>query len=306
MNTATVEQRGAYARWDRNRRILRAQGRWEPFVQARPVRERVWAMNAVGMPTTAIEERLRLPHDALNFLMCKRAGQFSQQIRRETAEAVMGYWPTLEDFPAHCLIDATGSRRRVQALITLGWTQVFLREKAGVSKAAFHRVLTNSRITADLARRVVVLYDELWKRRPYPTEVLAVSAERARQQAAAAGFLGPLAWDDDTIDNPAAEPQTDAPQPIVSEGPNLADRWLHGESVILGFSDRRQVLQHLYEWTKDTTEEIAAKLEMTPAAAERQWERIKEKAHLEGRRVWRRVYVPRERTLKQDEMGEAA
>ena len=302
----TVEQRQAYARWDRNRRILRAQGQWEPLVNARPVRERIWAMNAAGMPTTAIEEKLKLPVDALNGVVYKRGGKFRQQVRRETAEAVMAYWPTLEDYPAHCLIDATGTRRRVQALITLGWTQVFLRERIGVSRQAFHRALTNSRVTAELARQVVALYDEFWARRPYPTEVPPVAADNARHQATTAGFMGPLAWDDDTIDDPNAMPQTDAPRPVVSDGTNLADRWLHGESVILSAADRKQVLAHLYEWTNDTTDEIAAKLEMTPAAAQRQWERIKEKAELEGRRVWRRVYVPRERTLNQNEMGEAA
>jgi hypothetical protein len=263
-------------------------------------------MNAAGMPTTAIEQRLRLPVDALNALMWKRNGQYSQKVRRETAEAVMGYWPTLDDYPAHCLIDATGARRRVQALITLGWTQVYLRERIGVSKQAFHRVLTNSRVTAGLARDVVALYDELWKRRPYPTEVSTLAAAKARRQAQAACFVGPLAWDDDLIDDPAALPQTDALEPVVSEGPNLADRWLHGESVILTSEARKEVLLHLFEWTNDTTEEIAEKLGMTPEAAAQQWHRTKKQAALEGRRMWRRVYVPRERTLNQNEMEEAA
>jgi hypothetical protein len=79
-----------------------------------------------------------------------------------------------------------------------------------------------------------------------------------------------------------------------------------GEAVILGRDDRREVLQHLYEWTNDTTADIAARLDMTPEAAERQWHRLQEKAKADGRRLWRRVYVPRERNLKQNEMGEAA
>jgi hypothetical protein len=303
----TAEQREAYTRWDRNRRILKAQGRWEPFVSAQPVRERIWAMNAAGMPTMALELRLRLPEGSLDALMWKRQGQFSQKVRRETAEAVMGYWPVLEDYPGHCLIDATGTRRRVQALITLGWTQVFLREKIGVSKKAFQRLLTNSRVTADLARRVVPLYDELWKRPPYVTEVSALAAGKVRRQAQQAGFFGPLAWDDDQIDDPAAIPQTDAPAPVASEGPNLASRWIHGEAVILGIEDRREVLQYLFEWTNYTPDEIAALLETTPDAASRQWERMKERARAEGCKVpWRRAYVPRERPLRQDEMEEVA
>jgi hypothetical protein len=307
MSGMTAEQREAYTRWDRNRRMLKSQGQWQPFVSAQPARERIWAMNAAGMPTRAIELRLSLPDGSLDALMWKRDGQFSQKVRQETAEAVMGYWPTLEDYPGHCLIDATGTRRRIQALITLGWTQVFLREKIGVSKKAFQRLLTNSRITADLARRVVPLYDELWKRPPYVTEVSAVAADKVRQQALKAGFFGPLAWDDDQIDDPAALPQTDAPAPLASEGPNLADRWIHGEAVILGVEDRRKVLVHLFEWTDYTPAEIAGLLETTPDAASRQWERMKERARTEGRKVpWRRVYAQRDKDLTKTQMEEAA
>ena len=55
-----------------------------------------------------------------------------------------------------------------------------------------------------------------------------------------------------------------------------------------------------------TTEEIAARLDMSPEAAERQWHRMKKQAAVEGRRVWRRVFVPRERQINQTEMEEAA
>lgn len=309
MSAMTDEQRKAYARWDRNRRTLKAQGLWQPFVSARPVRERVWAMNAAGMPTNAIEARLGMPAGTLHHTMWKRelVGEYSKEIRRETAEAVMAYWPTLEDFPDHCLIEAVGSRRRVEALITLGWTQVYLAGKVGMSEKALRRALKNPKVTAATARRLVVLYDELWKRRPYITEIPAVLAERTRRQAQAAGFVGPLAWDDDTIDDPAAVAQTDAAMPASSEGPNLADRWLHGEAVILGVEDRKQVLRHLFEWSSETPAEIAYRLDMTPDTASRTWERIKERARKEGQRPpWRRTYVPGERTLTKNQMEAAA
>jgi hypothetical protein len=94
---------------------------------------------------------------------------------------------------------------------------------------------------------------------------------------------------------------------VASEGPNLAGRWIHGEAVILGIEDRREVLQYLFEWTNYTPDEIAALLETTPDAASRQWERMKERARAEGCKVpWRRAYVPRERTLNQNQMEEVA
>jgi hypothetical protein len=128
---------------------------------------------------------------------------------------------------------------------------------------------------------------------------------KTRKLAEAEGWAPPLAWDDDTIDDPQAMPQLDAVEPVVTEGGNVAARWLMGESVILGVADRKEVLAYLYEWTDLTVQEIAARLEMTPDAADQTWSRIKRKARLAGGPVpWRRVYVPR--TLKQNEMGEAA
>ncbi|QBJ94479.1 hypothetical protein D0Z67_29365 (plasmid) [Streptomyces seoulensis] len=120
------------------------------------------------------------------------------------------------------------------------------------------------------------------------------------------GWAPPLAWDDDTIDDPTAVPVTEGPEPVATDGDNLAARWLMGESVVLTEDAKREVLLHLFEWTNDTAAEIAEKLDLSPVAAEKRWERAKKAAALEGRRMWRRVYQPRERTLKQNEMEEAA
>jgi hypothetical protein len=77
--------------------------------------------------------------------------------------------------------------------------------------------------------------------------------------------------------------------------------------VVLGDEDRKQVVQHLFEWTELTKEQIAARVEMTPGAAEQIWNRLKRQARTEGRPVpWRRVYALRDKTLAQDEMEEVA
>lgn len=259
------------------------------------------------MSLPALSRRLNLVDGAFKNLMYGANGRPpGSTVSRETAEAVMGYWPTLEDFPDTASIDPTGTRRRVQALETLGWSRPQIADVVGMSKSNFKTCLRSEKVSARLARRVAAVYDRLWKQRPEDHGVQPYVAERVRRHAAQNGFTGPLAWDDDTIDDPKAEPQTDVAEPVVTEGGNLAARWLAGESVALGREDRREVLQHLFEWTNDTTAEIAARLDMTPEAAERQWHRMQEKAAADSRRLWRRVYVPRDRALKQNEMGEAA
>jgi hypothetical protein len=303
MSTQTAIQRAAYNRWCRQRRRLIALGQWEPFVDPEPVRQRIRAISQAGMSITVLTKRLSLPPTALEHVMWKRHGVASAGVRRETAEAVMGFWPSLEDFPAHSLIDSTGTRRRIEALFTLGWTQRYLSGRLSVDERSFSRALAKPKVTADLARKVAAVYDELWKRPPYESEIAETPAHRMRLHAAAMKYVGPLAWDDDTIDDPDALPVTDAVQPMVSEGGNLAARYLAGESVILSIEARKEVLAHRFEWSNLTTGEIAAELGMTADAADQAWSRMKRAAKADGRKLWRRVYVSR---LHQNELEEAA
>lgn len=308
MSTRTPSQKAAGAYMQARRRRLQALGQWQPYVDAEPVRQHLRKVNATGMSYVAIAERLGLPQsNSLQHVLWGRGTpEPGQKVSRETAELVLAFWPSLEDFPDAALIDATGTRRRVEALAVRGWARHLIASRVGVDVKYFRKAVGRPRVSARLARGVVEAYDAWWDQDPLEHGVPWSSVSRVQADAVRGGFHGPLAWDDDTIDNPCAVPLTDAVQPVATEGGNVATRWLMGESVVLGRDDRREVLQHLYEWTNQTTAEIASQLDMTPAAAERQWERMKERAVAEGRRLWRRVYVPRERDLTQNEMEEAA
>jgi DNA-directed RNA polymerase specialized sigma24 family protein len=248
---------------------------------------------ASGRTITGIAQETGLDWETVRAVLSRAR----ESILRSTSDRLLAVRPLPDDV---ALIDATGTVRRVRALVAMGHSQQTLSDEVGcaftyISSLAHGRRPT---VTVALARAVREAYDKL---------AMSVGASvRARRKAERLGWHGPLAWDDDTIDDPRAVPVTDAVEPVASDGENLAARWLMGESVILGRAERDEVLTYLFEWTNDTTEEIAARLGMKPGTAERKWHRIKQRAECEGRRVWRRVYVPRERTMKQDEMGEAA
>lgn len=203
--------------------------------------------------------------------------------------------------------NTTGAHRRLQALVWMGWPQGVLEERLGVHAGWIGRSLNRSSLTLVMHARIVRLYDQLWRLAPERAGVDGGRAAVARLYASSMDWNGPLAWDDDTIDDPKAVPQTDADEPIVSEGGHLVDRWLMGESVVLGRVERGDVLVHLFEWSELAPDEIAVRLDMTASAASRAWERHKEKAREAGGPVpWRRRYALRNKELTANEMGAAA
>lgn len=307
MSGKTPLERAANARRQRRARRLKAAGLWQPFMDAEPVRAHLRLINEAGMSYAAICQRLELPQsNSLQHLLWGRGGGPGQQVRRETAELILAYWPSPSDFPDCARIDPMGTRRRVDALAVRGFSRVVIAGRIGMDATHFKKVLGRDRVTARVARAVAAVYDEWWEADPLLLGFSPESVGRTRANARRAGLVSALAWDDDTIDDPRAVPVTDAPAPAATDGENLAARWLMGESVILDAAARKEVVLHLYEWTALTGEEIAVRLETTPAAVEQTWNRAKRKARAEGRRLWRRVYVPQERQIKRDEMGEAA
>ncbi|MFH9813460.1 WhiB family transcriptional regulator [Streptomyces olivaceus] len=88
---------------------------------------------------------------------------------------------------------------------------------------------------------------------------------------------------------------------------SIVARFLAGESVVLGQTERRMVVVHFMEWSSMSPEQIAGRLDTTVGAVRKQWERVQARARREGRPVPVRR-VPREERseLKQIQMGEAA
>lgn len=105
-------------------------------------------------------------------------------------------------------VDATGTRRRIQALVACGWSLTRIATRLGIDTANFHLHTDREGVTEGTRKAVAALYDELWDQTP-PTE--GSSAVRrgitmAKRMAATKGWAPPLAWDDDEIDDPDCTP----------------------------------------------------------------------------------------------------
>lgn len=156
-------------------------------------------------------------------------------------------------------IDATGTRRRLQALARIGHPYQAIADELGVVRSCVQQWTSNRRVTRVTAARVVELY-EAWSMRPGPSS-------KSRARAEAAGWPPPLAWDDDSIDDPAARPV--AGTQLVGDVDEVAvARARRGEPVPLTRAERRAAIAAL---TAEglTAAEVAERLGMTKKAVRR-------------------------------------
>lgn len=217
VTASTPSQRAAKAASARRRRRLIAYGKWDPFLPAEPVRAHVQAVLETGMPLTAFAKNLGRTPGALRHLMYGTRGQRGEKVTRELGEMLLGYWPALSDFPDSASVDSLGTRRRVEALAVVGWPKAALAERLGRPERAFAASCQSARVSAGMAKAVARLYDELWNQRPEDHGVHSWVADRCRRAAVRDGVAGPLAWDDERIDDPRAVPQVEADEDLGEE-----------------------------------------------------------------------------------------
>jgi hypothetical protein len=136
--------------------------------------------------------------------------------------------------------DATGTRRRLQALSAAGWSTSQLGELLGVTSSAIAqlRSTTQPRVLTSTAATVATLYDAHWWRTPpgrYQT--------RCEHHAAQQGWVGPWRWDGLDIDDPAA---TAPPEPADQIDPVAIDALLTGRPVPLTRAERHTAVTELH------------------------------------------------------------
>lgn len=107
-------------------------------------------------------------------------------------------------------VDATGTRRRLQALIVIGHSTTALAEHLQVTRQAVADILTRDRVHPATSARVAAIYGPLSAAPPTLNLSLTDTdrgyLRRAIDRARALGYMPPLAWDDVDIDDPHVRP----------------------------------------------------------------------------------------------------
>ena len=198
---------GAGSEYRMNRRRAIAYGTWQPFVDAEPVRVHVAYLRGCGLGLRRIAVLAGVDLSQLRSLMNGIGGKPPlRRMRPANAQAILAVEPTLENLAPKTVIDAAGSHRRLQALVCRGWSMSKLAARLGMTVRNFSTLMRTPRITAEKARQIRGLYDDMWDQAPpESTHHEKSAATLARNYAKTRKWLPPAAWDDDLIDLPSAD-----------------------------------------------------------------------------------------------------
>lgn len=189
------------------------------LVDAEPVRQHVESLRARGMGVRQIADTAGVARNSLQYLLYgipKRGLPPARHVHIMNAKRVLAVRFDVETLDGQTLIDGTGVRRRIQALVAQGWNNRAIAARLGLSVPGLGRLLTAGKVQAKTHRMVVAVHRELWNVQPPQETVLqrkwvALSKRRAMEN----GWVPTQAWDD--IDNDP-NPQTgEEPGEIVDD-----------------------------------------------------------------------------------------
>jgi hypothetical protein len=175
------------------------------LVDADPLREHVAMLMAAGMSFRALS--LTAGYTSRNALADSMT---RSRVRPATLARILAVNPQ-RDNRRDAYIDATGSRRRLQALAVNGWPTRNLAKQLGHKHATTVQDIAAGKTPTIRLRSMDAirdLYERLWDQSGPSPRTAAI--------AKAKGWLPALAWDDDLIDKPEHEAE-DVRRPVRSK-----------------------------------------------------------------------------------------
>lgn len=160
---------------------------------ATPAREHVTRLRNLGWTYEQIAEAAQVsawvPH--------KLSTGVTQHLWVESERAILAV--PLEPRESHRGVDGTGTYRRCEALLWMGWPWAEIDSRVGLRPYSLATYRTRHEpVSYRIACRVAAVYDEL-SHLPGPSKQTATKARKA-------GYAPPAAWDEGTIDDPKARP----------------------------------------------------------------------------------------------------
>lgn len=237
------------------------------LVPAGPARDHIKLLQESGMGYKQIATATGLGFTAITSLMYGRKGSKGDprkgsvllQILRTKEAAILAIHPHADLLAAGANVNSLGTRRRIQALVTRGWSQQKIANQVGITRANMCIVMKREQCTAGFARRVATLYDQLWNTPPaHEAWRDKIAFNRSVNYAAARRWVAPLGWDN--IDTDLVPPLAEPDDSIDEMAVQLV---VDGEHMRLTSAERRAATELLWaaRWSDSR---IAERIGVTP------------------------------------------
>ncbi|QXT62728.1 hypothetical protein [Tessaracoccus palaemonis] len=221
--------RAAAAHYEQARRRRNAYGR-SHLVDATPARQHVRALMAQGMGWKRIATFCGVAASTLGPILY---GAYPDQpnhpdhrpprlqISRELSAKLLAVGL---DVAPGVRVDATGVRRRVQALVAAGWSKQQIARRLGIAPGNMNLDIAAT-VTGNTRDRVIELYNTMRREAPPADDQYGRSAAtRSRNYAQTRGWVTADAWDAESIDNPRATPMPTDPASVAARRAALRGR----------------------------------------------------------------------------------
>ncbi|MGQ4513632.1 hypothetical protein [Streptomyces sp. DW26H14] len=194
-----------YRAWSRDRYHAKAKGTWTNLLDAEPVREHLLALQAAGITIHRIAAITGMPYNSVrSYTQSCRSHPRRHRITPTAAEKILAIDP---ETTRPSRVDPTGARRRIEALVAIGWPTIRIAERAGFSPANRTCIFNRPTILLTTAQGVTEAYEEMRHQKPARHGVSATSIKRAKKRAAERRWPPPKYWDETgAIDDPDFTP----------------------------------------------------------------------------------------------------
>jgi transcriptional regulator with XRE-family HTH domain len=191
--------RAAWTNHKAQTRKLQAYGRTPrlKFTDATRARDHVQHLRDFGLSLASIATLAGENTSRIAELIYENGHNYPKRIATDRETRILAIRFDLDRIPPGRTINSAGTRRRIEALMCMGWTQRDIGRRLGVTAQMVSLHRHRAAVLSDTARKIRDLYDEMWDQPGDP---------RRARLALERGFAPPLAWDDDSIDDPAATP----------------------------------------------------------------------------------------------------
>jgi hypothetical protein len=202
-----------YRAYNRSRDAAKKAGQWQPHVDAEPIRQHLRMLNQHGITLHRAAEIAGIGPRSLHPLFQPQNGRrrrHQHTVRAELAEKILAIQPE-KTVPGK--VDPTGTARRIQACVAIGWPMSYLAPHFNLSDTYIHQLIQRSSkdclVLATTAAKVADGYERVKTKKPHKHGIRPLDITRARNMAATRGWPPPKYWATrmDVIDDPHFTPE---------------------------------------------------------------------------------------------------